>query len=218
MSKADNILLEAFLAELESTLRDIPVDHRREVLDETRSHLEAMLAARRSDGFSENEAWQSVRWGFGEPKVIGDALAKQWRQAPHFSEAQNAESDRRTRAINFTIILWLAAFGFALNNVPLGVLSPGVLSIAIIGVIPFLAAFQTWCLYKGHVAITPSKIKAFALSCVVLFSLGIKLQCEGTSQAALVNQLGDVCFGSIVFMACSLMLAWEGREAKKKRI
>jgi uncharacterized membrane protein len=76
--------LERFLSRLTAVLSDVPAERRQDILSETRSHLMAMLAARRSDGMPEAEAWADVERAFGEPEMVGREIVMEWKRDPRF--------------------------------------------------------------------------------------------------------------------------------------
>ncbi len=92
--KPVEITLATYLERLAAQLGDVPLARRAEILDETKSHLEAMIAARRADGMDENEAWRDARNAFGEAETIGRELAREWNRAPRVEKVGTPLSKR----------------------------------------------------------------------------------------------------------------------------
>ncbi len=74
----NNSPVEAYFAAIEAELEDVPAARRTEFVDEVRAHLHAMIEAKRADGRSESQAWQSAMSEFGEPQKVGRDLRRQW--------------------------------------------------------------------------------------------------------------------------------------------
>lgn len=110
------IYLKAYLEQLEAQLGDLPPKRRAEILAETRSHLEAMMLARRADGMDEGDAWRSARNAFGDADPIGRELAREWKRAPRV-ETVGTPLSRREKIVSFTRPVALSAFFLALFSI-----------------------------------------------------------------------------------------------------
>ena len=68
--------VEAYFAALAAPLEELPATRRKEFVAEARSHVSAIVEARRADGLSEEAAWNAAMNEFGEPSEVGRAVAK----------------------------------------------------------------------------------------------------------------------------------------------
>jgi hypothetical protein len=169
-----------FVTELEEAIGDIPVPQRQEILAETRSHLEAMVAARRADGMDEATAWQSAMRDFGDPGEIGGELHKEWNRDPHYETVGTAMTAREKT----TKIAGGLAIGFPLFLITQYIASQlherHLLGIACL----FASCFFTWLLVSNYrkkgIPFTPAL--KFLLLNIFLFPASMGALNQFTSQ------------------------------------
>lgn len=105
--------VDDFLEQINAQLGDLPPARRIEIIGETRAHLEAMIAARKSDGMDENAAWQSASRAFGDAETIGRELAREWKRDPRV-ETVGTPLTKKEKLWMFArpVTLFLLCYGF----------------------------------------------------------------------------------------------------------
>lgn len=105
--------IEAYFAALEAPLVELPAARREEFLAEARTHLSAMVEARRADGMGEEAAWDEALREFGEPTVVGRALWRGWASSGQL-ESEGAPLSKRelVRRYGWRLVAALGVCGF----------------------------------------------------------------------------------------------------------
>jgi hypothetical protein len=79
-SPRSDALIDAYFTQLSAQLRPLPEEQRRELEQELRQHLAALVAANEEIGRSPEEATAAALARFGDPVRIGRRLARETRR------------------------------------------------------------------------------------------------------------------------------------------
>jgi hypothetical protein len=100
-SPRSEALIDAYFAQLNAQLRHLPEEQRRELEQELRQHLAALVAAHEEIGRSPDEATAAALARFGDPVRIGRQLTRETR-SPWVCRLA---SDGRSRWVRAAILI-----------------------------------------------------------------------------------------------------------------
>jgi len=100
-SPRSDALIDAYFSQLNAQLRNLPEEQRRELEQELRQHLAALVAANEEIGRSPEEATAAALARFGDPVRIGRRMARETR-SPWVCRLA---SDGRSRWVRAAILI-----------------------------------------------------------------------------------------------------------------
>lgn len=206
--------LDLFLQALGAQLGDLPTARRAEILDETRGHLEAMIAARRADGMDEIAAWHSARNAFGDAEIVGRELAREWHRDPRIETVGTplSEAAKRRKIAGFFPVLLIFPLAYPLvtwlDNRHLA-------GAFFLMFAPLMLGYSIWRQRRQGLPFTLSAIAGMLISFVFLLGLALQIQFDAQLRDTPLQAALDAYFAPIIAVVGLITMFFQREQNKK---